>query len=473
MKINKKSTLGVIVGSRGFFPKHLADSGRKIILDLLAKEGIDAVCLTPEDTLYGAVQTMNDAQKCADLFKSRRDDIDGILLTLPNFGEERPIADTLRWSGLDVPVLVHAFPDTSDRMTIKDRRDSFCGKMSACNNLSQYGIPYTLTALHTVDPHSASFKADLRNFTATCRVVKGLRNARIGMLGARPAAFNTVRFSEKLLELSGISVETLDLSELAGWMDRMKDDEPAVKEQLEAVKAYAKVGPNVPPAALMKMAKMSVGIRRWMDDTRLDMTALQCWTSLEENIGIVPCTVMSMMSNDLMPSACETDVPGVIGMYAMAVASGKPSALVDWNNNYGDDPDKAVVFHCSNLPAQVFTDIPVMDYQEIIAGTVGEANTYGTMYGRIKPEPVTYCRVSTDDAVGEIVAYLGEGQMTTDPLDTFGGYGVIKIDHMQDLLRYICENGFEHHVAINLSSVADAVDEAFSKYLDWDVYHHE
>ncbi len=146
---------------------------------------------------------------------------------------------------------------------------------------------------------------------------------------------------------------------------------------------------------------------------------------------------------------------------------------MDWNNNYGEDPDKAVVFHCSNLPAQVFTDIPVMDYQEIIAGTVGEANTYGTMYGRIKAEPVTYCRVSTDDAVGEIVAYLGEGQMTTDPIDTFGGYGVIKIDHMQDLLRYICENGFEHHVAINLSSVADAVDEAFSKYLDWDVYHHE
>jgi L-fucose isomerase-like protein len=473
VKLNRKPTLGVIVGSRGFFPKHLADSGRKTILELLQKEGIEAVCLTPEDTLYGAVQTMNDAQKCADLFKSRRDDIDGVLLTLPNFGEERPIADTLRWSGLNVPVLVHAFPDTSDRMTIKDRRDSFCGKMSACNNLTQYGIDYTLTTLHTVDPNSASFKQDLRDFVATCRVVKGLRHARIGQLGARPAAFNTVRYSEKLLEMSGISVETLDLSELAGWMDRMKSDEPAVREQLEKIKAYASVGPKVPAAALDKMAKMAVGIRRWMDDTRLDMTALQCWTSLEENIGIVPCAVMSMMSDDLMPSACETDVPGVIGMYAMAVASGKPSALVDWNNNYGDDPDKAVVFHCSNLPKQVFTDIPVMDYQEIIAGTVGEANTYGTMYGRIKPEPVTYCRVSTDDTLGEITAYLGEGHMTTDPIDTFGGYGVIHIPGMQDLLRFICENGFEHHVAINLSNVADAVDEAFSKYLGWEVYHHE
>jgi L-fucose isomerase-like protein len=468
----KKPTLGVIVGSRGFFPKHLADSGRVTILDVLEKQGINAVCLTPEQSPHGAVESMNDAQKCADLFKQHRDDIDGILLTLPNFGEERPIVDTIRWSGLDVPVLVHAFPDTSDRMTIKDRRDSFCGKMSACNNMRQYGIDYTLTRLHTVDPTKESFLEDLRNFVATCRVVKGLNGARVGQIGARPAAFNTVRYSEKLFELSGISVETLDLSELQGWMSRMRDDEPAVKEQLENVKAYAQVGPNVPAEALMKMAKMAAGIRRWMNDTRLDMTAVQCWTSMEENIGIVPCTVMSMLSDELMPSACETDVPGVVGMYAMALAAQKPSALVDWNNNYGEDPDKAVVFHCSNLPAQVFNDIPVMDYQEIIAGTVGAANTYGTMYGRVKAEPVTFCRVSTDDAAGEITAYVGEGEMTNDPLNTFGGYGVIKIEHMQDLLQFICDNGYEHHVAINLSCVADPVEEALDKYMGWEVYHH-
>ncbi|MCL5995041.1 MAG: L-fucose/L-arabinose isomerase family protein [Chloroflexi bacterium] len=469
----KKPTLGVIVGSRGFFPKHLADSGRKTILDLLEKEGINAVCLTPEESPHGAVESMNDAQRCADLFKAHRDEIDGILLTLPNFGEERPIANTIRWAGLDVPVLVHAFPDTTDRMTIKDRRDSFCGKMSSCNNLTQYGVKFSLTTLHTVDPNTEGFKHDLRDFVATCRVVRGLRGARVGHLGARPAAFNTVRYSEKLFEMSGISVETLDLSELMGWMARMKDDEPAVKEQIGQIKDYAKVGSNVPAESLIKMAKMAVSIRRWMTDTRLDMTAVQCWTSMEENIGIVPCTVMSMLSDGLMPSACETDVPGVVGMYAMALASQKPSALVDWNNNYGPEPDKAVVFHCSNLPAQVFTDIPVMDYQEIIAGTVGPQNTYGTMYGRVKAEPFTFCRVSTDDTIGEITAYVGQGEFTNDPIDTFGGYGVVRIDHMQDLLRFICENGFEHHVAINLSCVADPVNEALSKYMGWEVYHHQ
>ena len=472
MAIQKKPTLGVIVGSRGFFPKHLADSGRKTILELLEKEGINAVCLTPEDSPHGAVESLNDAQKCADLFKAHRDEIDGILLTLPNFGEERPIADTIRWAGLNVPILVHAFPDTADRMTIKDRRDSFCGKMSACNNLTQYGIKFTLTSLHMVDPNSASFKNDLRNFVATCRVVKGLHGARVGALGARPAAFNTVRYSEKLLEMSGISVITLDLSEAFGRVNRLRDDDPAVKTQREKILAYANVGPNVPDESLNKMAKLGLVVERWMQDDRLDMTAVQCWTSMEEFFGIVPCTIMSMLSDNLQSSACETDVAGVVGMYAMALASQKPSALVDWNNNYGDDPDKAVVFHCSNLPKQVFTDIPVMDYQEIIAGTVGAANTYGTMYGRVKADPFTFCRVSTDDYIGAVRAYVGEGELTNDPMSTFGGYGVVRINNMQSLLRHICENGFEHHVAINLSNVSNAVEEALSKYMDWEVYHH-
>ncbi|MCL4506285.1 MAG: L-fucose/L-arabinose isomerase family protein [Chloroflexi bacterium] len=468
----KKPTLGVIVGSRGFFPKHLADSGRKTILELLDKEGINAVCLTPEDSPHGAVESLNDAQKCADLFKAHRDEIDGILLTLPNFGEERPIADTIRWAGLNVPILVHAFPDTADRMSSKDRRDSFCGKMSACNNLTQYGIKFTLTSLHTVDPNSASFKNDLRSFVGACRVVKGLRGSRIGALGARPAAFNTVRYSEKLLEMSGISVITLDLSEAFGRVNRLKDADPAVKAQREKIVAYANVGPNVPGEALNKMAKLGLVIGRWMQEDRLDMTAIQCWTSMEEFFGIVPCTIMSMLSDDLQSSACETDVAGVVGMYAMALAAQKPSALVDWNNNYGDDPDKAVVFHCSNLPKQVFNDIPVMEYQEIIAGAVGAANTYGTMYGRVKADPFTFCRVSTDDAIGAVRAYVGEGELTNDPLSTFGGYGVVKIENMQSLLRHICENGFEHHVAINLSNVSNAVEEALGKYMDWEVYHH-
>jgi L-fucose isomerase-like protein len=462
--------LGLIVGNRGFFPDHLVESGRKTILNLLKEEGIEVVTLSPADSKFGSVESFDDARKCAELFNAHRDEIGGVLITLPNFGEERPMATALRLADLNVPVLIQAFPDTPGSMTIQDRRDSFCGKMSLCNNLTQYGIKFSLTRLHTVDPLSESFREDLRNFMATCRVVKALRGARIGAIGARPAAFNTVRYSEKLLERAGISVETLDMYELFGMVNRLKDDAPAVTAKLEAIGRYMPVR-NVPGAALLKMAKMGAVIDQWVADNRLSATAIQCWTAMEEYFGVVPCTIMSMLSSSLLPSACEVDVTGVVGMLALQAATRQPSAIVDWNNNYGGDPDKAVIFHCSNLPKEVFIDLE-MDYQAIIAGTVGKENTYGTVVGRVKPGAVTFCRVSTDDPNGKITAYVGEGSMTEDPLATFGGYGVIAIPKLQELLRYMCEHGFEHHVAVNLAQAGRAVHEAMSKYLGWEVYYH-
>jgi L-fucose isomerase-like protein len=470
MNTNTSMTLGLIVGNRGFFPDHLADSGRREMIDVLQKAGATVVVLGPEDAKCGAVTTRDEVRKCAALFRDHADAIDGIIVTLPNFGEERAIADTLRQAGLDVPVLIQATPDTPSKMLIQDRRDSFCGKMSACNNLRQYGIKYSLTTLHTETPQSPEFARDLQWFLGVCRVVKGLRRLRIGAIGARPAAFNTVRFSEKLLEAAGISIEPIDLSEIVGRINRLGDADPAVQAKLAAINAYVTTA-NVPVHALVKMAKLGVVIDGWMAETEVAISAVQCWTSLEEFFGVVPCTVMSMMSNELMSSACEVDICGVIGMHAMRLASGTPSALLDWNNNYGDDPDKAVCFHCSNLPKHFFQEAR-MDYQAIIAGTVGRENTYGTCVGLVKPGPMSFARFSTDDARGKITGYVGDGAFTADPLTTFGGAGVVHIAGMQKLLRHICENGFEHHVACNLSTSAAVVYEATTNYLGWDVYWH-
>jgi L-fucose isomerase-like protein len=478
-------TLGLIVGNRGFFPDYLCETGRETILKILKEEGIKTVALTLQDTKFGSVETLQDAQKCGDLFKKHRDEIDGILVTLPNFGDERGVANAIRFSGLKVPVLVHAFPDDASRMTITDRRDSFCGKMSVCNNLKQYGIDYSLTSLHTVDPDSSNFREDLLRFKQVCCIVSGLQRARVGVIGARPAAFNTVRYSEKLFERSGITVETLDLSEVFGAADKLKESNGDLKAKLNDMQHYVPTK-GIPQQALEKMARFGVVVDHWMQENDLVASALQCWTSMEEYYGVVPCTLMSMMSDKLVPSACETDIGGVIAMYTMVLASGKPSAIVDWNNNFGDDPDKCVIFHCSNLPKGVFVDeaelsgcrncakrdLPVMDYQEIIAAEVGKENTYGTIVGRIKPGSFTYCRVATDDFSGKISSYVGEGKLTDDALQTFGGYGVAHIPDLQKLLNYICARGFEHHVAINLSQTAAAVEEAFSKYLGWEVYHH-
>jgi len=467
-------TLGLIVGNRGFFPDHLCDAGRRTMIDVLQGAGVDVVALGPADTKFGSVESLDDATTCATLFKEKRDSIAGVVVALPNFGDERAIANVLRWADLNVPVLVQAFPDAAGKMTIADRRDAFCGKMSACNNLTQYGIPFSLTRSHTSDPTGAEFTEDLSDFMATCRVVTGLRGARFGALGARPAAFNTVRYSEKLLERSGISVETLDLSELFGRAAKLAANDAALEAKVTQITGYVSTK-GVPSESVVKMARLGVVIDRWMTEQRLVATALQCWTAMEEFYGVVPCTLMSMMSNNLAPSACETDIAGLVGMYALRLASNTPAALVDWNNNFADDPDKGVVFHCSNLPKDIFetgANAPVMSFQAIIAGTVGRDNTFGTVEGRVRKSPFTYCRVSTDDLRGVVAAYVGEGEVTDDTLLTFGGYGVVQIPRFQALLRFICENGFEHHTAMSLSRSATAIDEAFGKYLGWDVYHH-
>jgi len=469
MAAQRKMTFGIIVGNRGFFPDHLAKSGREEIIAVLEAAGARPIVLSPEESHYGAVETYTEAQKCAELFKKHADEIDGIIVTLPNFGEERGIVDAIRLSGLKVPVLVQATPDRSDNMTIAVRRDSFCGKMSCCNNMMQYGIPYSLTTLHTETLASPEFKADLEWFSQVCRIVKGLKNLRIGAIGARPTAFNTVRYSERIFETSGITIETIDLSEIFGRINRTNDNDDAAQAKLAAIKKYVTTS-GIPDAALLKMAKLGAVIDGWMKQAHIAISAVQCWTSMEEFFGVVPCTIMSMMSNELIPSACEVDVPGTLSMYMMALASGTPSALLDWNNNYGSDPNKCVCFHCSNLPKHFFKEVR-MDFQQIIAGTVGKENTYGTCEGIIKPGAMSFARFSTDDRRGVVRGYTGAGSFTDDPLETFGGAGVAEIPQLQKLLKYICREGFEHHVAANFSDVSKAVHEA-ARYLGWESHHH-
>ncbi len=467
----EKMTFGLIVANRGFFPDHLAREGRQDIISVLESEGYGVVALDENESNCGAIETFAEAKKCADLFRKNRDTIDGIIVTHPNFGEEKGILETIKMARLDVPVLVQAEPDNPVMMTIENRRDSFCGKINNCNNLRQAGIPYTLTKSHCVSVKSEEFKFDLDDFASVCRIIKGLDNARFGAIGARPAAFNTVRYSEKLLEMYGITVETIDLSDVLGKCNKLGDADSSVKDKLEAIRNYTKTD-KVPDDSLIRLAKFGVVIDDIVNELELDGTAIQCWTSLQENYGICSCTQMSMMGElNGKPSACEVDIPGLLGMYILKLAGNQPSALLDWNNNYGDDPDKCICFHCSNLPRSFFCEM-TMDFQEIIAGSVGKENAFGTVVGRIKSGPATFCRLSTDDTDGVIKGYLGEGVFTDDDVTTFGGYGVMDIPNLQELLQFICKEGFEHHVPVSLCSKSEAVFEALDNYMGWEIYYH-
>ena len=219
----------------------------------------------------------------------------------------------------------------------------------------------------------------------------------------------------------------------------------------------------------MQMARLGVVLSRWIEANALDATAIQCWTSVQQNFGCNVCTLMSMMSERFMPSACEVDVTGVLTMYAMQLAAGSPAAIVDWNNNYGDDDDKCALFHCGNWAKSFLPDIKIAT-APILGSTLGVENTYGALEGRTPAGPLTYGRITTADADGCIRAYVGEGELTDDELNTFGTRAVAHVPQLQRLLRYICQNGFEHHVVMTRSNSAGALAEAFRNYLGWDTY---
>ena len=470
--IKKPTTLAMIVGTRDFFPAEPVLTARREMIAQLAGLGVEVVIPDETASNMGALETWEDAKRWAAHFRAHRDLIDGILILLPVFAPERGIADCIKLSELTVPVLVQAYPDEPDKLDVARRGDAFCGKISLTNNLYQYGIPFTVTEQHTILPSDPKFQTELAKFLGVCRVVRGFKKARIGAVGARPAIFNTVRFSEKLLQASGITVTTVDHSEMFGAAGRLANDDPRVKTRLDGIRGYINTG-NAPAEALVRLAKLGVVLDDWIAENEVDATAIQCWTSIQKNYGINACTLMSMYSDQLMPSGCEVDVTGVLAMYALQLASGKPSALVDWNNNYASEPDKCVLFHCGNWARSFFKPgEPKMSYGEILATVLGEENTYGTVSARAMPNPLTYARITTDDRHGVIKSYVGEGRITDDPLDTFGSRAVVEIADLQKLLRYICKGGWEHHCAMNPSLSADILQEAFETYMGWEVYRH-
>lgn len=468
----RKISFGLIIGSRGFFNGKMALDARQEVIAQLEQLGIGYHILPVDETQNGAVESAQDIRKYVQLFDEQRHAIDGIVVLLPNFGDEIAIVETIQRSKLKVPVLVQACNDEVNKVDLRGRRDAFCGKLSVCNNLYQYGIPFTDTTTHTCDIASDAFAADLDRFARVCRTVKGLRNARIGSIGARTGAFQTVRYSEKILQASGITVVTVDLSEILGAARAIADDAPEVTLQLEASAAYGRIPAHIKRENIVKQAKLTIAINRWIEKNECDASAIQCWTSVQDNYGCATCLSMSMMSERLMPSACEVDVAGAISMYALALASGAPPALLDWNNNYGKAANKCVATHCGNFPKSFLGVEPEISNLDVLGTTIGPEKCFGAVKGRVAAGPLTYFRLSTDDLSGKVKSYVGEGQFTDDPFPMDGGIAVLELPRMRDLFTHLCKNGFEHHVAMVRGHHASVVDEAVSRYLQWNLYHH-
>ena len=473
MKNKERMCFGIIIGTRAYFNSELAKDVRKQLLRTLADEGYDYVILPEDATPTGSssIETREDGLKCAELFRQNRDRIDGIIVSLPNFGFEIGIINAISVADLNVPILVQACDDENDKVDLDSRRDAFCGKISVCNNLYQYGIPFTDTTLHTYSIYSELLAKDINKFAGICRVVNGLRHARIGAIGARPAGFQTVRASEKLLQKSGITVVPVDLSEILGAARKIEDTDVELLKKLEEIKCYAVV-PKEYSDKLVLQAKFGVAVERWIEANQIDAVAVQCWDSLEQNYGCAACVTMSMLGEKLLPAACEVDIAGAVSMYALTLAAQGQSALLDWNNNFAEDRNKCVCTHCGNFPKSFVRNDLKLGTLGVLGRTLGKVNTFGAVYGKVTKGDFTFFRISTDDTKGTIKAYLGTGEITDDPYGMDGCIAVTKVDNLQILMKHICRNGFEHHVAMVRNDVKDILNEAIEGYLGWNLYVH-
>lgn len=460
----KQMTFALYFANRGFFPETLIAGARKEMAEAVTNAGYQYLIPEEEMTRYGAVETRAEGKRYAAWLKSHEGEYDGVIMCLPNFGDENGGVAAVQDAG--VPVLLHAYPDEIGKMDFEHRRDSYCGKFSFADVFHQYGIPFTMLEPHVVHPLSETFADNLRNFAGICRVVNGMKRFSVGAFGARTSKFKTVRYDEITLQKYGITVETFDLSELINKVQNMEDSDSRVLRKVKRLVDYTDFS-CVPADKTNVLAKVSVVIDEYIAAYDLDCITLRCWDEMHEILGIAPCVLLSELNDRGIVASCEIDLCSAINMYAMQLASGKPTTVLDWNNNYTEDPDKVILFHCGPVAQTLMTEKgTVTDHKMFAKGNPGCG--WGSNEGRIKAFPMTYSNCKTED--GKLTVYAGEGKFTEDPIEEgyFGCGGVAVIDSLQPKLIQLGQNGFRHHTAVGMGHLKKVLKEAFTYYLGYD-----
>lgn len=464
----EKLTFALFFGNRGFFPGELIASAREEVRAAVHAAGYQTLELDSALTRFGGVETIEEGLIYADFLDEHRHEIDGVILSLPNFGDENGAQAAFR--DCQVPILIQAYPDEVGKMDFSQRRDAFCGKISIADVFGQTGIKFTVLEPHTCHPSSAEFMRQLDIFGRVCQVVKNMRRMNVGSIGIRPTAFKTIRFDEITLQNNGITVEAFDLLQLLDLMDHVDTGSEEYQSALGLVRDASDMS-RVPDEKVNQLARLYLALKKLIKDYRLDAIAIRCWSDLQNTIGITPCLINGLLDQEGLPAACETDVCNAIAMYALQSASGKPPLCMDWNNNFKNEPDKCILFHCGNVsPDQMTAKGHVISHVMLDKGREELGGVaWGCNQGRIKPGPLTYLSSKTVD--GKLSFYLGQGQVTEDEIEEgfFGCAGVVEIPNLQKVLLGVCKGGYRHHVSMTLAHVETALREAFTNYLGYEI----
>ena len=463
----QKSTFALCFGNRAFSPESYVAIARKEISEILTKLEYGILMMDSKLTHFGSVDNREDGRKYAEFLDDHRGKFDGVILVMPNFSDECSTIIALKDAG--VPIYIQAYPDKLDKMGFEYRHDAFCGKFSVMDVFYQCQLPYTIFPPHTVHPLSKEFEHQVDVFDRVCRIVKGMKRMTVGGIGARTTAYKTVRYDELGLEKHGITVESLDMAEVFNRVRKLDINSTAAKKKTVRLRNYTNFT-KVPAKPFESLVRFGVIIDEIINEYSLDTLALRCWGEMQAEFGIAPCVLLSELNDRGFPAACEMDICNAITMYALSLASGTPSACLDWNNNYGDESDKCVLFHCGPVPQSLMTATGEVHTHPMFEKTMGAGIGFGCNEGRIAPNKITFASAKTTD--GKLIFYMGEGEITKDPIQEgfFGCGGVAKIDKLQDKLYKIGYNGFRHHVSITKGNVAAAMREAFIRYLGYEIF---
>lgn len=453
-------------GNRGFFPGELIASAREEVKAAVEKRGFETLLLPADLTRYGAVETPAEGKIFAEYLKQNQDNFDGVIMSLPNFSDETGAIAALR--DCRVPILIQAYPDEIGKMDFTHRRDAFCGKFSIMDVFYQSNLPFTVFEPHVVHPASNTFAEHIDKFAGVCRVVKGMKRFTVGAIGARTSAFKTVRFDELTLQKYDITTETVDLSEVFDRVKKVDESSEVFKAKYDHLKNYTNWS-AAPEGKLELLSRVGVVIDGFVEELGLDCLAFRCWDEIERHLGVSPCVLLSEMNDRGLAAACELDVCNAVPMRALSLASENSATCLDWNNNYGDDEDKCILFHCGPVPESLM--IPKTGHiteHPMFKKAFGAGCGWGCNEGRIAPNDITYMSSKTED--GRLVFYMGEGSFTADKIEDafFGCAGVAKIENLQEKLNIIGKLGYRHHVSVTKGHVLEAVEEAFDTYLDYD-----
>ena len=461
----KKNTFALYFGNRGFMPAELIAGARDDMVKAVTDAGYDYIMMDKDATRYGAVETRDEGRLYHDWLESHKGEFDGVILCMPIFIDENGAITALR--DANVPILMQAYPDEIGKMDFAHRRDAFCGKFSITDVFSQYHVPFTVLKPHVVHPLSKEFRQNLDDFAAICRVVKGMRRFTIGCIGARTTAFKTVRFDEVALEKYGITVESFDLSELFHKVDELKDDDVKVVAKMARLKEYSNFS-LVPTDRMITLAKVSCAIDQYIEEYHLDALTLRCWNEMETYYRVCPCVLLSELNDRGIVASCEIDLCSAITMRALNLASGQSTACLDWNNNYGTDPNKVILFHCGPVAQSLMTEKGLVTEHKMFA-KCDPGSGWGCNEGRIRAFDMTFSNCKTED--GKLTIYASEAKFTGEPIENtyFGCGGVAEIPDLQNKLIRLARGGFKHHTTVGVGHMKDILVEAFSTYLHYDV----